>query len=294
MNPRTRLALSILAAGLLSGCNMVVTDTPMFSRADAGHPPPIRTGVWRTEKPDCAFDEALPQDQWPKCAEASPTIGDQAIWIEVAGDPNLLQTPLPMPTPTGRKNYYFYIAFRPLKLDALGRIVEMKTWPVLCGPPPPPDSIGKLANLVTHTSGSVPASPAVGSGSAGVFSPTDPDSLQPINPGSGKAATASGSTDAAAVAPAPTAPPTPGTVSEGADLAKSLSTFAVTRRPLPGMVMNEMGDCAPDSVGALRDAARASEAWADKHSNSHWVRNRKPGDKPPMSMSDLTNLHVTQ
>ena len=57
----------------------------------------------------------------------------------MAGEPELLQTPLPR---QDRKPgvEYLYAAYRPLKLDAKGRVIAMKRWPVLCGPPPPPDA----------------------------------------------------------------------------------------------------------------------------------------------------------
>ena len=57
---------------ILGGCNMVMTDKPMFSVADGAGAPAIRGGVWRDDKPDCVFDEAAPQNKWPKCADAEP------------------------------------------------------------------------------------------------------------------------------------------------------------------------------------------------------------------------------
>jgi hypothetical protein len=51
-------------------------------------------------------------------------------------------------------------------------------------------------------------------------------------------------------------------------------TAPATLKPLPGLMMKK-GDavCTTDSAGALRGAAKASEAWADKPlRESHWVR----------------------
>ena len=55
-----------------------------------------------------------------------------------------------------------------------------------------------------------------------------------------------------------------------------------TRHPLPGMVMKP-GDpvCTTTSTKALRGAAKASEAWADKVMHAHWVRVAGPGDVAP-------------
>ena len=48
---------------------------------------------------------------------------------------------------------------------------------------------------------------------------------------------------------------------------------STTLHPLPGMIMKP-GDpvCVTDSVAALRAAAKASEAWAEKTASAHWVR----------------------
>jgi len=131
------LAAASLAS--LTACNMVVTDKPMFSAADGAGAPPLRAGVWRIDDPACAFDDHLAQSQWPECAHASPPLGETAPWLLVAGAPPLLQMPLPLPSGTSVSLYYFYMAYRPLKLDAKGRVVEMATWFVQCGAPPPPE-----------------------------------------------------------------------------------------------------------------------------------------------------------
>ena len=137
--------LAIVGLGALTACNMVVTDKPMFAPADGAGAPPLRAGVWRIDDPACVFDERLPQSRWPACANASPPLGETAPWLLVAGSPPLLQMPLPLPKGTAVSLYYFYMAYRPLKLDDEGRVVEMATWSVQCGPPPPqPDGPVKL------------------------------------------------------------------------------------------------------------------------------------------------------
>ncbi|MBA3811030.1 MAG: hypothetical protein H0X27_05180 [Caulobacteraceae bacterium] len=49
---------------------------------------------------------------------------------------------------------------------------------------------------------------------------------------------------------------------------------AGTAKPLPGLTMKR-GDpvCSTTSKSALREAAKASEAWAPNSLNAHWVRN---------------------
>ena len=49
-----------------------------------------------------------------------------------------------------------------------------------------------------------------------------------------------------------------------------------TKSPLPGMVMAKgSSQCSTTSQDALRNAARASEAWADKPMHAHWLRDGK-------------------
>ena len=202
--------------------------------------------------------------------------------MEVAGDPDLLQAPLPIPTPAEKKTYYLYIAFKPLRFDAQGRIVEMKSWPVQCGPPPPPDALAKSGIFSSPEAARETIAPSPPTESPGLYSPTDLSSLQPMD-----AATAG-------TAPPPPMPQSEKANAEGHPLTSSLSRIAASRSPLPGMTLNEKGDCTPASTAVLRSAAKASEAWADKNSRSRWVRDRGPGDKPPYSPKELTNLSLSQ
>ncbi len=224
MNLTPRLALLLSALMALGGCNVVMTDAPMFTAADGAGAPAIRSGVWRDDKPDCAFDETLPQSKWPKCAEARPGVADPPFWLPVTGDPAILQ--MPMRTDDKKPGpQYFYAAFRPLKRDARGRVIAMKAWPVRCGPPPPPDA--------------APPPPPAG---------------------------AAGDKQAQAA---------------WADLGANVAALGGTNAPLPGLAMRSDGEtCVPASVAALRDAAKASEAWAEAPATSHWVREPRRGDAP--------------
>jgi hypothetical protein len=251
MNISTKTALAVATAMALSGCNMVMTDKPMFTAADGASAPALHPGVWRIEKRGCDFDESQPQDQWPLCSRAQASVGKSPFWQEVAGDPVLLQTPFALPGGKESDTKYFYVAVRPLKLDAAGRVVAMKSWPVRCGPPPP--------------------------------------QVSPIRP-----------------APAAAKKPDSMTNAEWADLQAKLAKLeadserlqaqanrmAGTKNPLPGMKMD--GDsgasCTPDSVASLRNAAKASEAWADDDAVSHWVRETGAGDKPPATPASLFSM----
>ncbi len=131
---RLRSGLGLVALLALGGCNVVATDTPMFTAADGAGAPAIRSGVWRQDKTDCAFDEALPQNRWPKCADAQPGVADPPFWLEVNGDPALLQLPFPKSAIKDTGTSYLYAAYRPTKRDRHGRVIAMKLWLVRCGP----------------------------------------------------------------------------------------------------------------------------------------------------------------
>ena len=195
MNLALKCALTAALIGL-GGCNLVVSQTPMFTKADAAGAPVIRTGVWRQEVAGCDFDETQPQNQWPQCAAATPAMPDPPPLLTVAGDPPILQVSMP-PDPSKPTLLYLYAAFRPIRFDPQGRVVAVKTWLVQCGPP-----------------------------------------------------------------------------STGQD------AMNISKSPLPGLTpQGKGGGCTPQSVAALRGAAKASEAWLQGQTPySHWVRDPKPGD----------------
>lgn len=150
-----RLAL-IGALLLLGGCNMVITQAPLFTTADEAGAPPLRPGVWAsTPDASCVFDERTPVSTWPSCANGGVT-RDGSIGgfhddgqskstltmmddVVAAGDPRVLQLHVGEAAPSADLSVsgYFYIALRATKTDDQGRITAMTSWPVLCGPPPP-------------------------------------------------------------------------------------------------------------------------------------------------------------
>jgi len=160
--------IPILALLALGGCNMVITQAPMFTKADGAGAPRFRPGVWRG-KPDaaCAFDEASPLDSWPACANGA-LVDDDAIsmvktvngqrtvaarigYVLTAGEPRILQLSVAgLPTGLGLSlSGYFYGGVRPTKADDRGRIIAYTTWFVACGPPAPPPAAGSNPNKIS-------------------------------------------------------------------------------------------------------------------------------------------------
>jgi hypothetical protein len=135
------------AAALLGGCNLVLSERPLFTAADEAAAAPLRPGLWRSDDPKCQVKESRPVQTWPSCAswvlvrsgeilelhaEKKPTTWQSDTFVLAAGDPRILQTQL-----VGDKGpIYAFTAVKPLRLDDQGRIVAFRSWAVQCGPPP--------------------------------------------------------------------------------------------------------------------------------------------------------------
>lgn len=156
-------SLPIIAGLLLLGaCNMVVTTTPLFSKADTAGEAQLRPGVWReTPKDPCDFDETKPFADWPGCANGfvvkdgqvggyNTDANGKKTWtssdlIVAGGEPRVMQVLMKDLGVKGLGDLpfgpmYLYAAAHPTKTDAQGRIVAFTSWPILCGPPPPSDA----------------------------------------------------------------------------------------------------------------------------------------------------------
>ena len=149
-----RSLLIVLCAVGLSACNMVYSEKPLFTAADSARGPKLKPGVWVSPKPDCAFEPA--QTPLPDCADAvlidathfraapgakapSPGGPEDLAYVLAAGAPPVMQLKLEMKD-GGKAALWFYAGVKALKTDRRGRIVEMRAWPVQCGPPPPKGS----------------------------------------------------------------------------------------------------------------------------------------------------------
>ena len=221
-------SFGVLALAFVSGCNVVMTDKPLFSQADAVGAPPLRPGVWSFfREAGCKVDESQPYATWPDCSGAGIVRDGEIIGhdarkgqderlplIIAAGDPRIMQVQVKIDVTAGaeatasggaeasasaaaqspRDQPYGYAALKPTKFDTEGRVTAFRFWPVQCGP--------------------LPAHPKADN-----------------------------------------------------------RLFPVTEHPLPGLEMKP-GDstCTTHSLAALRNAARASEAWDTEHQESHWVR----------------------
>ncbi|MFI4976912.1 MAG: hypothetical protein ACHP84_20450 [Caulobacterales bacterium] len=147
-----RLALLLLAAVLLTGCNQVISQKPMFTAADQAALT-LRPGLWRMDNPDCRVDERMPATLWPTCAVSLGVRGSEIVtiaggkadpdlnhtpWILAAGDPMILQLGRREPPHSSGKPSepasYAYFGVTVAATDRQGRIIALRGWPVACGP----------------------------------------------------------------------------------------------------------------------------------------------------------------
>ena len=156
MNKALAAMPALLAAGMLAGCNVITSPTPLFFPKDAKGQAQLRPGVWTDERKGCDYDASQPIDRWPDCANVwvvrpgevvgikdrgSPTRPSTAHYpiVLARGDPPVLQIG---DTDDPASTLYLFGGLKPLKYDDQGRIVEYKAWPTLCGPPPAQDPTG--------------------------------------------------------------------------------------------------------------------------------------------------------
>jgi hypothetical protein len=147
---------ALLIAGPLGGCaNLVYSEGPLFFAADARGAPRFKPGVWVGQDEGCQTDLSKPMDQWGDCAEgfvvgrkglADPRHFKGAKLVLAAGDPMVLQMG---PEPGAETNDHYYSAVKVLERDARDRVTAFSTWPVQCGPPPPPEAPDQPRGVTT-------------------------------------------------------------------------------------------------------------------------------------------------
>ena len=130
----------------LGACNMVISETPMFGKADQSKLLP-RDGIWLADVEDCKFDSASKESEWPKCAvwviardsgrelvvsdgkgQSQPVVSTFA-----SGTPSIVQGQWTDDAKTPVTTTYGFYGLEARDLDADGRFSAASVWPVECG-----------------------------------------------------------------------------------------------------------------------------------------------------------------
>ena len=142
-----RIVSSILAAAALSGCDLVVSKTPLISPADTRGAVMPREGWWVRVDDTCRFDSRKPVRRWPDCVDralvrSDPTSSfnavqgfnvERGVWesypfLMTPGDPQLIQYE---DARDGWSVYYYY-GLKPVARGEDGRMTEALVWFALC------------------------------------------------------------------------------------------------------------------------------------------------------------------
>jgi len=140
------LFLLLPLAGLLGACNMVISETPVFTEADIGTMLP-RDGLWLADDPKCRFDSAKAESEWPECAlwivvrhsgrEMLVSNGkgesERVTAVFTGGTPAIVQGEWIDEAKEPRRPYYVFYAMDSREPDSEGRFTRALVWPVKCG-----------------------------------------------------------------------------------------------------------------------------------------------------------------
>ncbi len=141
-----RLLLLVSLLGL-AGCDLnwdgdfayeVVSNTPMFGKADILDGPALKDGMWTfcaRGEDSCNYDytdfPVRAANPTHRTDRPFPDPGSRAFLL-ASGAPAILQ--VAYHHASGQRMYY-YFALKPVARDAEGRVTVMKAWRLLCEPP---------------------------------------------------------------------------------------------------------------------------------------------------------------
>jgi hypothetical protein len=144
-----RVLVVLLAGLLLSGCNLVTSDEPLFGPADFASGPSLKPGLWRWR--DC--DRSPTDDAASDCeggvlvgADGRLRIDDKTQVDIIGGSPMIIQTV----QLEGGEGSVSYVWAQAEAWDEQGLLTALRFAPVECGPPPPNGSGAKRGEWVTR------------------------------------------------------------------------------------------------------------------------------------------------
>lgn len=146
-----RLLASLLILILVSGCDVAISEKPMFTEADTAGAPQFENGVWLLEEDsDCHVDAAQRVSRWPECANwvvvrngqlfERVREGDIAVKrvenaiLIVAGEVGLAQIEyISSGGSAAEPPVYFFAAFENIGKPPTLPLRSITLWSVLCG-----------------------------------------------------------------------------------------------------------------------------------------------------------------
>lgn len=146
------LLLLACLLSLLGACNMVISETPLFSPEDEATFRP-RDGVWVVDDPDCKFDSSLPESDWPKCAmwivarpngevllQNGEDEGQPGRFVIAKGQPPIVQILWRDEAKEDGKTFYVFFGLEAGRAQTDGAFVTAFSWDVMCGVKDPSSS----------------------------------------------------------------------------------------------------------------------------------------------------------
>ena len=138
---------------LLGACNMVISESPLFAERDAAKLKP-RDGIWLSDDPDCHFDRALPEAQWPGCAiwlivrssgrelllQDGKGQAQEARYFVARGRPTIVQILWRDEAKEDGKSFYVFFGLEPGPNQPDGTFVTASSWEAKCGVKAPSSS----------------------------------------------------------------------------------------------------------------------------------------------------------
>jgi hypothetical protein len=128
---------------MLSGCNVAMSDKPLFAATERSISFRIADGLWLREEENCPVDLVKPYAEWPKCAgwvivADHRIVGGADIPSEelpqdifiVDGPPPIVQAEIPK---KDRATIYYFFALEPRIAPAGGKLRALTLWIVPCG-----------------------------------------------------------------------------------------------------------------------------------------------------------------
>lgn len=143
MRLRRALAIALLP---LAGCNMVISETPVFTETDRTALTP-RDGIWLSDDPECRFDPDQRRSKWPRCAVWAVVSGpkgellvfdgkgqsNRAELLIAKGEPLIVQIHWHDDAKDDGKTFYVFFGLEPRGTAADGTFVTASSWEAKCG-----------------------------------------------------------------------------------------------------------------------------------------------------------------